>query len=87
MGRISQRAYMEHELAIARAPKWKAPEGAGYRAQSFASLLRVPLFVILISLILFGPIVITSFMKFLPSIPLHIWIVGIVILIIWKQLK
>jgi len=87
MGRIGKREYMQHELSLARAPHWKSPEGAGYRAQSFASLLKVPLVVILISLILFGPIVLTSFMKFLPGVPLNIWVVGIVIILIWKWLS
>ena len=82
---------MQHELAMARAPiagyagAYKK-EGAGFQAQSFASLLRVPIIGVIIAIILFGPIVLTSFIKFLPGIPLNVWIVGIVILFVWKWL-
>ena len=61
-------------------------EGAGYKAQSFASLLKVPIVAFIVALILFGPTILISFMKVLPFIPLHIWIVGIVILFVYRWL-
>ena len=62
-------------------------EGVGFQAQSFASLLRVPIVAFIIGLILFGPTILVSFMKILPFIPLHIWVVGIVLLFVYKWLK
>ena len=63
------------------------PEGIGYRAQAFGGLLSVPIVAFIIALVLFGPTILISFMKVLPGIPLHIWIVGIVLLFVWKWLK
>ena len=62
-------------------------EGIGYKAQSFASLLKAPIVALIIAFVLFGPIVISSFMKFLPSIPLHIWIVLFVIFWGYRLIK
>jgi len=62
-------------------------EGIGYKAQSFGSLLKAPIVAFIIAFILFGPIVVTSFMKFLPMIPLHIWIVLFVIFWGYRLIK
>jgi len=51
----------------------------GFKAQSLASLLKAPIVAFIIAFVLFGPIVVTSFMKFLPMIPLHMWVVLFVI--------
>ena len=61
----------------------------GYRAQGFgiSQILSLPFVGFLILVVLFGPIVLGSFMKILPGIPLNIWIVGIVILFVWKWLS
>jgi len=63
------------------------PENIGFQAQSFASLLRVPIVGFIIAIILFGPIVLTSFIKFLPGIPFHIWVVLFVVFLGYRWLK
>jgi len=63
------------------------PEGIGYRAQAFGGLLSAPIVALIIAFVLFGPIVITSFMKTLPGIPLHIWVVLFVIFWGYRLIK
>ena len=62
-------------------------EGIGYKAQSFASLLKAPIVALIIAFILFGPIVITSLMKTFSFVPIHIWIVIAVIFFMYRSLK
>ncbi len=62
-------------------------EGAGFKIQSIASLLKAPIVMFIIAFILFGPIVLTSFSKMLPMIPFNIWVVIIVIVFVYRWLK
>ena len=62
-------------------------EGTGFKIQSIASLLKAPIVAFIVTLVLFGPVVITSLMKTFSFVPFHIWVVLFVIFFIYRALK